>query len=253
MKAFVTYLSTDNYYKGVLVLKKSLDKCNSKYPLYCMVTKNIGEDVVTCLKQFGISIIKIDDLNIREDIKGSVKDENFAHWNNCWDKLNVFNLLQFEKVVYLDGDMIVYRNIDELFDCENLTASTDGVWIFGKERERFLNAGLMVIDPNEKTFRDLIVYINSLREGFLQDQLILQSYFSKWGDETNLHLSEAYNMWVPYADYYPQEIQNSIKVLHYIGKIKPFMSYDFVYGSENCKQYYQLYFDYLKELNLLDV
>jgi len=57
-------------------------------------------------------------------------------------------------------------------------------------------------------------------------------------------LGENYNMWVPFADKYPQ---NDVKVLHYIGKIKPFTNKQYPVGcTELVRKYYKLYFDYLE-------
>ncbi len=250
--SYITFLSTDNYLKGVLVLKYSLDVLNSKYPLYCMVTKDVSKNSLKTLKKFDVKIIKIKSIKISNKIRNSIVDKNFVHWNKVWDKLNVFRLTQFKKVVYLDSDMIVCKNIDHLFDCENITAATDGVNVFGKDREESFNAGLMVICPSYKIFNDIIKFTNNLPEGYYQDQIVMQKYFSDWGRCKNLHLPENYNLWVPYIGMYPKEITDNIYVLHYIGQIKPFMSDQYVYCDKNnelCKKYYDLYYNYLIEVN----
>ena len=247
MKAYITFLSTNNYLKGVMVLKRSLEKVDSKYPLYCMVTDNISKDNINALKKMGIKIININRIDISNEIRNSVTNINLSHWNNCWDKLNIFGLTQFEKVVYLDCDMLVIQNIDNLFECANLTASTDGIYVFGKEREKDLNAGLMVIEPSKDTFNKIIKFINELPEGNYQDQIIIQKFFSDWGSNKDLHLSEEYNVWVSNSSVYPKEIIENVKVLHYIGKIKPF-TYTYYNNGELCNKYFKLYLEYLEEI-----
>ena len=242
MKAYITFLSTDNYIDGVLVLKHSLNKVNSKYPLYCMITPNISLEVIEKLKLYNIEPITIDKLNIKDGIANSVKEDKFLHWNNCWDKLNIFKLIQFEKMVFLDADMLVLQNIDKLFDKPNMSAATDGIYVYGEHREKDLNAGLMVIEPNIKTFNDILTFINTLPEGIYQDQIVLQKYFSNWGNNKELHLSEEYNLWVGYLEYYPQNVYNNCKVLHYIGKYKPYMKR--IPGKLN-----EMYLKYLNEIS----
>lgn len=47
--------------------------------------------------------------------KEYVDDPRF---NDCWTKLIVFNLTGYQRVVQLDSDMVVRRNMDELMDLE---------------------------------------------------------------------------------------------------------------------------------------
>lgn len=46
----------------------------------------------------------------------------WMHYTECWNKLHMWRLEQYSKVVYLDADMIVLRNLDHLFKLE------DGFW-----------------------------------------------------------------------------------------------------------------------------
>ena len=37
-------------------------------------------------------------------------------FNETWSKINIYALDQFDRIVVLDGDMLVLRNMDELMD-----------------------------------------------------------------------------------------------------------------------------------------
>jgi len=50
-----------------------------------------------------------------ENNKLYLKDPRF---NDCWTKLEAYGLFQFDRVVLLDSDMVVIKNMDELFDFE---------------------------------------------------------------------------------------------------------------------------------------
>lgn len=41
-----------------------------------------------------------------------------ARFNDTWTKLVAFSLVEYERVVLLDSDMVVLRNMDELMDLE---------------------------------------------------------------------------------------------------------------------------------------
>lgn len=45
-----------------------------------------------------------------------------ARFYGVYTKLLIFNLTQYERVVYLDADAIAARNMDELFLCDGLCA-----------------------------------------------------------------------------------------------------------------------------------
>ena len=62
-----------------------------------------------------------DGVTVVESISCPYKNaEHDASWTNAeLTKLNIWNLTQFKKVVYLDADVLVLENVDELFsiDC----------------------------------------------------------------------------------------------------------------------------------------
>lgn len=57
-------------------------------------------------------------------------------------------------VVYLDADTIVVKNIEDLFKCQKFCANL-------KHSER-LNSGVMVVEPSEEVFKDMISKINTM-------------------------------------------------------------------------------------------
>jgi inositol 3-alpha-galactosyltransferase len=89
---------------------------------------------------------------------------------DCWTKLRIWELEQFSRVVYIDADMLVIRNMDHLFDLpQGFHAARD--CYAGRpsceERERcplfgpecagancdYFNAGLFVCEPSRLEFQ----------------------------------------------------------------------------------------------------
>jgi len=56
--------------------------------------------------------------------------------------------------VYLDADTIVIKNIDDLFKCGKFCANL-------KHSER-LNSGVLVVEPSEALFKDMMRQISTL-------------------------------------------------------------------------------------------
>ena len=71
-------------------------------------------------------------------------------WENVPSKFEIFNLTQFEKIVYLDADIYVLKNLDHLFAAPHLTAALDGEYFNLWEGWPHFNAGCMVIEPSNE-------------------------------------------------------------------------------------------------------
>ena len=49
-----------------------------------------------------------------------------AIWEFCLTKLRAFGLTQFKKIVFLDADIMVLKNLDQLFEKPPMTSALDG-------------------------------------------------------------------------------------------------------------------------------
>lgn len=115
---YVTLLGTDDYLVGTLCLWKSLRNVKSKYPLLVLCSQNISINVLKVLNQMEIQY-KV----LEEHIITNHKNEGrFARWSFTFDKLQIFNLVEYEKIVFLDSDMFVVKNIDSLFNAQHMSA-----------------------------------------------------------------------------------------------------------------------------------
>ncbi|TYJ11336.1 hypothetical protein E1A91_A11G269600v1 [Gossypium mustelinum] len=79
-------------------------------------------------------------------------------------------MTNYKKVVYLDADTIVVKSIEDLFKCEKFCANL-------KHSER-LNSGVMVVEPSEAVFNDMMSKVNTLPSYTGGDQGFLNSYYS---------------------------------------------------------------------------
>lgn len=52
--------------------------------------------------------------------------------------------------MYLDSDILVVKNIDDLFERDELSAGPEDLW------PDFFNSGVLVIEPSLKTFTRLV-------------------------------------------------------------------------------------------------
>jgi lipopolysaccharide biosynthesis glycosyltransferase len=112
---------------------------------------------------------------------------------NCFMKLHLWDLeMEYDKVIYLDSDTLVVKNIDHLFElkekfaacpayAQSINSRTRKVESAGYSKQYF-NAGFLVLEPNINTFGELWSskdhFINSQDPS---DQGLLNIHFEgKW-------------------------------------------------------------------------
>ena len=234
MKAYVTLLSSETYLKGVLALNRALKAVKAVFPFYCVLSESINNDIQKGLENEDVSCIRLTRSSV-----SAVNQEGdfFSHWSYTFDKLQIWGLTQFEKIVFLDSDMLILRNIDHLFECCPFSAVPAGYSSCLREDWLYLNSGLMVIEPDlhvEKELLDLAPgVIKEFRDNgqTVGDQDVIKRYCVGWNKQTELHLDEGYNLFADYLTYYIKEWGYSwsgekgkpISVVHFIGKKKPWM------------------------------
>lgn len=228
-RAYVTVLSTEKYLDGVLLLNESLKRVNSKYPLYVVLSERISKEIEEDLVTRKIPTIRRKNICLMQDIIEKNKSREKDRWSYTFDKLNVFELTEFDKIVFLDSDIYVRKNIDLLFEKPHMSAVIDkqyGPHITARCLK--LTSGVMVIKPQENVlpeFQKIIETIIDKREA-IGDQDILQEYDQEWGKKSELHLRNRYNTFFPYLEYYinfQEYTMDDFAVIHFIYPIKPWM------------------------------
>ncbi|KAI9167794.1 Galactinol synthase 4 [Paramyrothecium foliicola] len=114
-KAVWTTLITNlTYLPGLLTLEFSLRRVKSAYRLLVLYTDTFPEQGRAALRARGIACRRIPYV-----IPTTSKDySNDPRFYDCWTKLTPFSLTDYDRVVQLDADMLVRRNMDELMELE---------------------------------------------------------------------------------------------------------------------------------------
>ncbi|KAL7808153.1 glycosyltransferase family 8 protein [Trichoderma gracile] len=125
-KVWTTLITNLDYLPGLLTLNHSLRAVRSKYPLVALYTDAFPPSGRAALAARGIPSQRIDYL-----VPSAGRDySNDPRFYDCWSKLVPFSLTQYARIVQLDSDMLVRRNMDELMDLEldppSLAASSSG-------------------------------------------------------------------------------------------------------------------------------
>lgn len=111
---WTTLITNTDYLPGLLALDFSLKRVGSKYPLIALYTDSFPLAGHAALDARGIPRRHIPYLlpSVHKDYS------NDTRFYDCWSKLTPFSLVEYDRVVQLDSDMLVVRNMDELMDLE---------------------------------------------------------------------------------------------------------------------------------------
>lgn len=221
---YMTLLGSDSYLKGVISLWECLTKVNSKYSLVVLVTSNVSNKSKYILKKLGLDYILITQITVPDEIIRNNSSVKQKQWSNTFSKLLIFGMTQFDKIVFVDADMYICKNIDDLFERENLSAVAAGRYYPGNSNWVTLNSGLMVIIPKQGEDTRLINLLRFMRsKNGIGDQDVIHTAYPEWPKKNSKHLGQEYNIFALYEAFYVKEFikHSEIKVIHFTGEMKP--------------------------------
>jgi hypothetical protein len=111
---WATLITNTNYLPGLFTLEYSLRKAGSKYPLVVLYTDSFPAEGHAAVNARGLPKQRVPHL-LPTLPKEYTNDPRF---HDTWTKLTAFSLVEYERVVLLDSDMLVRQNMDELMDLE---------------------------------------------------------------------------------------------------------------------------------------
>jgi len=211
--AFVTMVSTDNYLAGALTLFYSVRKTGSSEAFIAMVTTDgLSRPTLQSLETAGMTVVAVNRMN-----KSDTSDMSEERWNDNYTKLRLWQLA-FEKIVFLDSDMIVLQPLDHLFALKSSFAAVPDAF-----HPCYLNTGFMVLEPSNRTFAALAALIEEVSSEE-SEQTLVNHY---WLDRYHvLHYTYNFAKHVVMSptrfDIYVDRYIDTVKVVHYLG-VKPWL------------------------------
>ena len=192
-RAYVTLVTNQDYVLGATALLRSLQRARSNADLVVLYTPGVRAEDLEPLRAFGARLGRCDRLptspafNERHERGRLHKAAPFTKGGkpvfhtplDNFVKLRLWQLTEYEKVVFIDADALVLKNCDKLFDYPEFCAAPNVYETLGDFHR--LNSGVFTAAPNEVTFRDMLARLDK-PEAFWRrtDQTFLEHYFPDW-------------------------------------------------------------------------
>lgn len=118
--AWVTLLTRPSYLPGVITLAYSLSAHATAYPLVVLITPTLPQSCIRALELESTHNPLLIIHPIQPLLLPNTRTTTLiaARFEDTWTKLRAFELTSYQTCVFLDADLIIYKNMDEIFDFE---------------------------------------------------------------------------------------------------------------------------------------
>ncbi|KAL1748961.1 glycosyltransferase family 8 protein [Schizophyllum fasciatum] len=220
--AFVTLVTSDRYLPGALTQVAAIGDLHPKdahephehFQTVCLVTpETVDVSTIKALRNAFNVVVGVEIIE-QEDDKG-LRLLGRPDLNTVLTKLHIFRLTQYQKIIFLDADVLPVRPLSHLFALPHeFSAVPDVGW------PDIFNSGVLVFSPGEDKFNELRELLKSKGSWDGGDQGLL----NEWRGENWNRLSFTYNTTPTAAYTYAPAYErygSQISAIHFIGPHKP--------------------------------
>ncbi|KAL1535018.1 glycogenin [Salvia divinorum] len=226
--AYVTFLAGGgDYVKGVVCLAKGLRKVKAAYPLVVAVLPDVPEDHRNMLLNQGCILREIDPVLPPVGNKESSFARAYFAVNYC--KLRLWKFTEYWKMIYMDADIQVLGNMDNLFslpsgrfyavmDClcemDKYLCPHVVPWPqeLGERPPVYLNCGMFLFEPSRHTYASLLGTLRVTPPTPFAEQDFLNMFFK----DIAKALHPIYNFLLPMLWRHPKYVElDTVKAVHF--------------------------------------
>ncbi|KAL6634166.1 hypothetical protein ACP70R_026837 [Stipagrostis hirtigluma subsp. patula] len=165
-EAYATILHSEQLYAcGAITAAQSIRMAGSDRDMVALVDETISARHRGALEAAGWKVRAI-----RRIRNPRASPDAYNEWN--YSKFWLWTLTEYDRVVFLDADLLVQRPMEPLFAMPEVSATGNNGTYF--------NSGVMVVEPCQCTFRLLAAHVGDIESYNGGDQGYLNEVFSWW-------------------------------------------------------------------------
>eukprot|EP00735_Rhodelphis_limneticus_P011137 TRINITY_DN4197_c0_g1::TRINITY_DN4197_c0_g1_i1::g.2203::m.2203 TRINITY_DN4197_c0_g1::TRINITY_DN4197_c0_g1_i1::g.2203 ORF type:complete len:362 (+),score=36.24,sp/H2KYQ5/GYG1_CAEEL/25.32/4e-08,Glyco_transf_8/PF01501.15/5.6e-09,Glyco_transf_8/PF01501.15/0.52,Mannosyl_trans3/PF11051.3/0.025,DUF3087/PF11286.3/0.088,Nitro_FeMo-Co/PF02579.12/0.17 TRINITY_DN4197_c0_g1_i1:50-1087(+) len=148
-----------SYSKAAAIMFTSAKRAGITTELFAIVNSgSVGPKAIQVLKDAGVEVITATLPFVTSEIKNQeyrelLESNHFLYCGVGWMeffKLRAWQLTQYDKILLLDADMYINRDLSHIFELPGLT-TTDGGEMYSA-----LSGGFLLFKPDNKTYHELV-------------------------------------------------------------------------------------------------
>lgn len=159
---------------GALAVVRMLQRL-SKYPIVLLTNRTHlpdGKNLVSALQGLNVHILPVR----RVEMPKHYSLPQHRRWQVAFWKLQIWTLTQFTKLIWLDSDSLISRNLDWLFSRPGMWAQRDDWYCHLKQAN--VCSGILLLYPSLADYKGLLDYAEELQELPNGDQQLISQYFA---------------------------------------------------------------------------
>eukprot|EP01013_Petalomonas_cantuscygni_P020306 TRINITY_DN3859_c0_g1_i2.p1 TRINITY_DN3859_c0_g1~~TRINITY_DN3859_c0_g1_i2.p1 ORF type:complete len:604 (+),score=100.63 TRINITY_DN3859_c0_g1_i2:120-1931(+) len=179
LHAYVSIIFNEDYVDGALALAYSLTATSpavqrATVDLVLMMPPELSAESRARLRGSGWGVLM--------DIRGDLSQPRAqAKWRATFNKLYMFNLTAYEKIVFWDSDVICHEDPDKILDTP-VPADGSAVGAIGARGDWYFKTGNMVIRPTTSVFQRMVAPLRDPRGRYNnlngRDGLVVREFFN---------------------------------------------------------------------------
>lgn len=222
--AYATLVTNSDYAMGAVALVRSLKLTGSTADILVMHTGGVAAGVLAPIEALGATLVEVDLLptsdafNARHQRAKIHADAPFTKGGkpafhtplDNFAKLRLWEMEKYQRIVFIDADAIVVRNIDRLFGYPEFSAAPN-VYESLADFSR-MNSGVFVAQPSRAMFERMLAMLDAPDAFWPRtDQTFLQAFFPGW------HGLPVYDNLLQYVWFNLPELWDwgSVRVIHF--------------------------------------
>merc|ERR1719263_1620695 len=155
-EAIATLLTTTNadYLRGALVLGSSIRSFDAERDMLILVTPLVPVEWRSALSVAGWRVVEVAELNEfwfgKSEECSKYDGDQAERWGHMATKLRLWQMTQYERIMYLDADTVLTGPVDATFK------SVKGFAAEAPRHHAYFNAGVLLLSPSQVVFDELM-------------------------------------------------------------------------------------------------